>query len=176
MSRKAWAQWLGKSGPEMDRPKVRRTRMSTPCVAECARERHARRVSELEEVADGDLDVEHSQSIAILPVPKPRMTHSDRWNKRPCVLKYRAFVTELRLRGARLPSRYRIEFVLPMPRTWPDHLKARMDGQPHLVRPDTSNLVKAVEDALVPRDERLHDIAASKVWGRKGRIRIYRQG
>ncbi|MCD9046727.1 RusA family crossover junction endodeoxyribonuclease [Luteimonas sp. MHLX1A] len=102
------------------------------------------------------------------------MTRSDRWNKRPCVLRYRAYVDELQLRGAKLPSRYRLEFVLPMPASWSEELKSEMDGKPHLVRPDTSNLVKAVEDALVPRDERLHDIAATKVWGRKGSVRILR--
>ncbi len=31
-------------------------------------------------------------------VGKPRMTQRDKWKKRPCVLRYRAFADELRLK------------------------------------------------------------------------------
>ena len=35
----------------------------------------------------------------IKPVPKPRMTQRDAWDKRPCVLRYRAFKDEVRKWG-----------------------------------------------------------------------------
>lgn len=50
-----------------------------------------------------------------------------------------------------------------------------MDGQPHLLKPDASNLSKALEDALEPHDETLHAISAEKRWGREGRIVIEKQ-
>lgn len=100
------------------------------------------------------------------------MTQRDAWEKRACVERYRTFCDELRLRGARLPYAYRAEFVLPMPESWPADFKLLMDGRPALLKPDTSNLIKALEDALVPNDEVLHCIAGSKVWGLNGRITI----
>jgi|GEM_PF-773832 Holliday junction resolvase RusA-like endonuclease len=112
------------------------------------------------------------QVIRIVPVPKPRQSQSDAWRKRPCVLRSRAFCDELALKGARLPPRYRLTFVLPMPRSWSDAEKARMDGCPHTRKPDTSNLVKNVEDALCKRDEELWDIGARKFWGREGAVVI----
>ena len=112
------------------------------------------------------------QVFEIQPVPKPRMTAADRWKKRPCVLRYRAYCDELRLRGARIPSRYRLTFVMPMPASWPESWRVRMDGKPHLPRPDASNLAKAVEDALEPKDETLHCTAADKIWGRRALLII----
>ena len=34
----------------------------------------------------------------ITPCPKPRQTQSDKWKKRPPVLRYRAFADEVRLK------------------------------------------------------------------------------
>lgn len=39
----------------------------------------------------------------ITPVPKPRQVHSDKWMKRPPVLRYRAFCDECRLHKVALP-------------------------------------------------------------------------
>lgn len=56
---------------------------------------------------------------AITPMGKPRMTRSDKWKKRPEVLRYRAFCDEVRARGVILPeSRSHIIFILPMPQSW----------------------------------------------------------
>lgn len=35
----------------------------------------------------------------IVPVPKPRMTQRDKWQKRPAVMRYRAFCDEVRAKG-----------------------------------------------------------------------------
>lgn len=177
MSRRQWAAWVeqqdGNRSIHPGQGTSRRAAAPRPRPpAPGRRERERLRSAELTEIRDLDAPVPAEQEICIQPVPKPRMTHADRWAKRPCVLRYRAYCDELRLRGIRLPHAYRLEFVLPMPESWSEATKSAMDGQPHLVRPDTSNLVKAVEDALVPRDERLHEIQGSKTWGREGRLRV----
>lgn len=126
----------------------------------------------IKSVAAADNTIPNRQVFDVTPVPKPRMTHADRWLKRDPVVRYRAYCDELRLRGAQLPSRYSLIFVLPMPASWPSQWKSEMDGQPHLQRPDSSNLAKAVEDALVPKDETLHVARVAKSWGYTGRVII----
>lgn len=177
MSRRGWTAWVDQqaaAAPTVARPAAARTtfqRASKP-KRPSSRALQVYRSQELADIQALDAAVPTVQELVIQPVPKPRMTQADRWAKRPCVQRYRAYCDELRLRGVRLPHAYRLEFVLPMPASWSEATKSAMDGQPHLVRPDTSNLIKAVEDALVPRDERLHDIQGSKVWGRAGTLRV----
>jgi len=93
----------------------------------------------------------------LTPIPKPRMTQRDVWAKRPCVLRYRAFCDELRLhakaQGFTLPERFEIRFWMPMPKSWTETFKAKMLHTPHQQKPDLSNLLKAVEDALLDEDE-----------------------
>ena len=110
----------------------------------------------------------------ITPVPKPRMTQRDRWAKRPGVMRYRAFCDECRLRGVKLPEAgARVTFILPMPKSWPKRKRSEMDGQPHQAKPDTSNLLKALEDALHVDDAAIwHYAGVQKRWGREGRIII----
>lgn len=177
MSRKAWASWLkaqrGAAQVQAASPGAPKLANGRTALRQ-ARKGLADRLREIAATRDQDDSLPALQEFAVTPVPKPRMTRADRWQKRDCVLRYRAYCDTLRLMGAKLPHAYRLQFVLPMPAGWDEATKSEMDGQPHLVRPDTSNLVKAVEDALVPKDERLHRIAASKVWGREGKVRILR--
>lgn len=118
--------------------------------------------------------------IKITPLGKPRQTQADRWKKRPCVVRYRAFADRLRwqirhyepllkntvLQGAA------ILYVLPMPRSWSMKKKRTMDGHPHLQKPDLSNLTKAFEDALFANDSAIHMMAGRKIWGYEGRIEV----
>lgn len=180
VSRASWEKWLGEKGkvPSPTSPPARGARRAvskTPStsVRRTRQQYEEYRRREIEQVLQSDREVPDLQEVRVDPVPKPRMTQADRWKKRPSVLRYRAFADELRLRQVELPHSYRLEFVLPMPASWSEEFRSEMDGKPHLVRPDSSNLAKAVEDALVPKDERLYRISASKVWGREGCIRIY---
>lgn len=113
----------------------------------------------------------------ITPCPKPRMTQKDKWEKRPRVLRYRAFCDECRLRGVHLPvAGAEVHFVLPMPKSWSDTKRAEMLGQPHQQKPDISNLLKALEDAVVKDDSKIwHYAAQSKTWGKEGSIEIITQ-
>ena len=104
--------------------------------------------------------------IDIKPVPKPRMTRSDVWEKRPAVIAYRAFADELRLKYPHeLPDRLRLIFFIEMPKSWSAKKRQAMVGAPHTQRPDTDNLTKAVKDVLCADDSHIWDEHATKIWG-----------
>lgn len=107
----------------------------------------------------------------ITPVPKPRMTRSDKWKKRPCVMKYWAFKDEVRRYGIELQhGGSHVTFVLPMPKSWSKKKKAEMDGKPHQSKPDLDNLKKSLLDAIFDEDKWVWDMRVTKVWGYSGEI------
>ena len=110
----------------------------------------------------------------ITPVAKPRMTRSDKWKKRACVLKYRDFADRVREHKIIIPEAYsKITFVLPLPVSYSKKKQSSLVGQPHQIRPDLSNLLKALEDAVYTEDSHIWNYAGlSKVWGVHGQIRI----
>lgn len=111
----------------------------------------------------------------ITPCPKPRMTQRDKWSKRPAVMRYRAFADECRLKGVTLQSDDSVIFYYPMPKSWSEKKKKRMDHTPHTQRPDLSNLLKALEDAVCEEDSHIHRyLLLQKVWARTGAIEISR--
>jgi Holliday junction resolvase RusA-like endonuclease len=113
-------------------------------------------------------------TIDIDPMAKPRMTRSDKWNQRDCVMRYWQFKDRLEaLFGDReLPETFHVVFTVPMPASWSEKRKVMFDGKPHQVRPDTSNYLKAFEDCLMEEDSSLWDIRSTKIWGRKGSIQV----
>jgi len=111
--------------------------------------------------------------LAIDPVAKPRMVRSDRWAKRPAVLRYWAFADELRLKYKKeLPESVELKFYLPMPDSWSEKKKALMNGKPHKQKPDLDNLEKALLDSLNKQDSNIYRIHASKWYSYKGAIEI----
>lgn len=104
------------------------------------------------------------------PVPKPRMTRSDKWKKRPCVLRYRAFADLARASGGDLPDPNTIMEVRCVAYFKPT--RKSLDGQRHRQKPDSSNLLKAVEDALFREDSALADVVARKRWGLPERVEV----
>lgn len=113
-------------------------------------------------------------TLVIVPVPKPRMTRSDAWKKRDCVVKYWEFKDRLReLWGDEdLPEAIGLVFVIPMPSGWSEKKKNLMDGKPHQVKPDTDNMIKSVWDCLAESDSYIWRVDAAKYWGRTGSITI----
>lgn len=110
----------------------------------------------------------------ISPISKPRMTRSDKWKKRPCVMQYRAFKDECRLKKVALPDGgFHVHFVLPMPESWSQKRKFETCGSQHDGKPDLDNLVKALFDALYGDDAHLSDFTATKWWGYCGSMAIY---
>ena len=110
---------------------------------------------------------------AITPVPKPRQTQRDKWDKRPSVLRYRAFADEVRLRGVKVPEYgCRVVFHMPMPKSWSKKKKELHCNLPHQQVPDIDNLGKSLLDAVFADDCRVFDIRFSKYWAEKGMIEI----
>lgn len=108
----------------------------------------------------------------ITPVPKPRMTNSDRWKKRPCVLRYRAFADECKYKIINLAPRFHVTFIIPFPKSWSNKEKIKWDGKQHLHRGDIDNYLKALLDAICDEDSYIWDIRVTKIWGYKGAIKI----
>lgn len=118
-------------------------------------------------------------TLNIVPVPKPRMTQSDKWKKRPVVVKYFNYKDELKmlcfLCRWQPKEDLDVKFVLPMPKSWSERKKKKMDGKPHKSRPDLDNLIKAFKDALLIEDSHVHTYHnMKKIWGRSGAIIVKR--
>jgi len=97
-------------------------------------------------------------TVPMRPIGKPRMTIRDRWAKRPCVLRYRAWADEFRLRAPmrNLPQRplaLHVYCLIPMPKSWPKWKQAEMLGQIHDEKPDFDNIGKTVSDVLFSEDK-----------------------
>ena len=114
------------------------------------------------------------KSYPITPVPKPRMTQSDKWKMRPAVLRYRDFCDQVRAAGIELPDYGAvITFVLPMPNSWSKKKRIAMHGKPHQQKPDLDNLLKALADAVHEDDSHIWNFGSvSKLWGNEGLIAI----
>lgn len=112
----------------------------------------------------------------ITPIPKPRQTQSDKWRKRPCVVKYRAFADLVRLHGIKIKPGDHIKFYIPMPKSWSDKKKTEMIGKPHQQKPDIDNYLKALFDAIYKNDSHIWYIGSvKKIWSDSGRIEIRRR-
>lgn len=109
----------------------------------------------------------------ITPVPKPRMTQSDKWKRRECVLKYRDYCDKLRELNFKIKkSGSHIVFVFPMPKSWSKRIKDELRYQPHSQTPDVDNCLKACMDAVFKNDSHVFDIRVSKFWGDEGAIYV----
>lgn len=113
----------------------------------------------------------------ILPVPKPRMTQRDRWQKRPAVLRYREFCDLFRLKLKKhgiqsLPEVLDVVFVLPMPASWSRKKREQNLYAPHRQTPDRDNLLKALQD-VQDQDKCIYDGRTLKIWGEEPAIIIF---
>ena len=114
-----------------------------------------------------------SQIYTVVPVPAPRMTRSDKWKKRPVVMRYFAYRDELKKAGATLPSQpCKITFYIEMPKSWSAKKKAAMNGQPHDQKPDVDNLTKGFLDALFEDDKHIYSIWIEKRWSETPHIAV----
>lgn len=118
--------------------------------------------------------------IHVNPVPAPRMSRYDRWTNvekgkgRPAVLRYFRYRDALKeaYGDSGLPPELHLQFVIPMPPSWSRKKKLLYDGKPHQQRPDTDNLIKAVQDALAKEDGYIYHVDAMKHWGATGSVTI----
>ncbi len=102
------------------------------------------------------------------PMGKPRQTQSDKWKKRPCVVRYRAWADSARAAAPKdLPSQpIEVSWVayLPMAKSWRKPLRDALRGQLHRHKPDRDNIDKAVCDALWKDDSVIAKGSIEKRW------------
>lgn len=118
----------------------------------------------------------HHVTIPVEPMGKPRQTQSDKWRKRPCVVRYRAYADLLRAhyKGPVDPLNVSWSGYLSMPASWSKTKKAAMAGTPHRARPDLDNLAKGIFDSLWREDSRIASGTMCKFWddGKGARIEL----
>ena len=111
------------------------------------------------------------------PCAKVRQTQSDKWKKRPCVMRYRAFADEVRRIGITLQDGDAVVFRIAMPKSWNLKRKEAMVGKPHRQKPDLDNLLGGLMDAAMP-DSDCHVASlerVSKIWAFSASIEVVRQ-
>lgn len=121
------------------------------------------------------------------PVGKPRQTRSDKWKKRPCVLRYRDWADSCREQLAQeggLPAGAVVtnvwaEFYIEPPKSWSKARKEEAIGELHEAKPDIDNLLKSVMDAVLKEDSTVSSVQGSKFWGATPETHVtlrYRKG
>ena len=111
--------------------------------------------------------------IPIKPIPKPRMTRSDKWKKRKCTTEYWKYKDELAKYDIDLSSGIlNIIFFLKMPDSWSKKKKRENNLKPHNQTPDLDNLIKSVLDCVLNQDNFIYRIKAEKLWSTKNLIVI----
>lgn len=116
----------------------------------------------------------------VRPVPKPRMTRSDRWKKRPSVVAYWEYKDALNIQanslGYKLTPVLEVAFRIAMPKTWSKRKKELMCNKPHQQKPDLDNLMKAFKDALADEDSFVYKYRnCVKFWGYEDLITVTRR-
>lgn len=135
-----------------------------------------------------DKDKKH-YVINVVPMGAVRMSSSDRWKTNPnhldplkrqrtAVTRYFKFKDEIRSEiakfGISIEDCVDVVFVMPMPDSWSEKKKEKMNGLPHSQRPDIDNMVKGFMDALFKEDSHIWSLKCEKRWGYKGAIIIYK--
>lgn len=99
------------------------------------------------------------------------MTQSDKWRRRPCVVKYHEFKDFMRLQALSsnfiLPDEFRVTFGIPFPRSFSKSKQESLVGKPcQLVHKtgDVDNYVKALMDALRQEDNSVWHVDMRKIW------------
>lgn len=105
--------------------------------------------------------------VYLEPVAKPRQTRADKWRKRPCVMRYRAFADKLRLLVGPVPQgavALTLVFWIEAPASRRKGKTRVVEDSPHLGKPDLDNHIKAVMDALWEQDSGVWRLTAEKRW------------
>ena len=107
-----------------------------------------------------------------IPLARARYTHGRVYNSQTEVMKRCKY--ELAKQHKKQPLlagalHLEITFYMPMPASWTQQKKERQIDQPHISRPDWSNLLKFVEDCgsnIIYKDDSLiYSVRGTKVYG-----------
>lgn len=108
------------------------------------------------------------------PMGKPRMTQRDKWQKRPCVLRYRAYCDKIRAEAGTIPPNplaVHIRAYIPVSASWSKKKKAEHIGKRQRLKPDWDNIGKAICDALFDEDSCIAVGLTEKFWCEEGKQR-----
>lgn len=126
--------------------------------------------------------------LNVTPMGAVRMTQSDRWKTNPnhtdprkrqrgAVQRYFAFKTQLLLEakkvGYELGECLDMVYLIPMPKSWSNKKKEKMNGLPCKSKPDTDNITKAIKDTLRKEDNDIWYEKAEKRWAFNGSIIVF---
>jgi Holliday junction resolvase RusA-like endonuclease len=143
------------------------------------------------EVKDERYVIDYSRQFFlfdVVPMGAPRMTQSDRWKTNPnhsdprkrqrtAVTNYfvlkNSLVEQANEMKFELGKCVDAVFLMPMPQTWSQKKKDKMNGMPCESKPDTDNLLKGLCDALRKNDQDIWQMKGVKVWAFKGSIIVY---
>ena len=117
------------------------------------------------------------------PIGKPRQTRADKWQRRPCVLRYRAWADKARAdlyQAAKIREfprgMYDVSWIayIGMADSWSAKKKALLAGKPHFGKPDRDNIDKAILDSLFGDDRGVTTGTLSKRWddGKGPRVEV----
>ncbi len=128
---------------------------------------------------DGPSQKEWKFTIPGIPLGKPRMTQRDRWQKRKCVVKFRAWADVARAHAPMNltddPLTVSWTAFLPLPASWSKAKRAAHLGTLHRQKPDRDNIDKGILDALFPSDCGVAGGTIVKRWddGKGPRLEIH---
>lgn len=110
------------------------------------------------------------------PIAKPRLTRSDAWRKRKCVLQYYAYkdmlLKECEQQNFVLGDAFYVKFTIGFPPSYPKKKRELLLGKPHTIKSDLDNLLKGLMDAIKVNDQSVYYVIAYKVWGNKDSLLV----
>ena len=124
----------------------------------------------------------------VIPMGSVRMTQSDRWKTNPnhldpnkrqrkSVTKHFTFKNEITRQGKlmnfNIGECLECVYFIPMPDSWSEKKKEKMNGFPCKVKPDCDNITKLVKDSFCINDSNIWNEEAKKVWAYNGSIIIF---
>jgi Holliday junction resolvase RusA-like endonuclease len=124
----------------------------------------------------------------VIPLGAPRLSQSDKWKTNPNhidplkrqrkpVTNYYKFkntlLNQAKEMNFELGQILDALYLIPMPNSWSNKKKERMNGMPCEVKPDTDNITKGVKDTFRKNDSDIWYEKAEKRWAFKGSIIIF---
>jgi len=124
----------------------------------------------------------------VIPIGAPRMTQSDRWKtdpnhsdpnrrQRKTVTQYwyskNRLIEQCEKMGFKLGKYFEAVYFIPMPDSWSEKKKDKMNGFPHESTPDSDNVTKFFKDSVKKNDSDVWLEKVEKRWAYCGSILVY---
>ena len=116
--------------------------------------------------------------VPVAAMGKPTMTRRDqRLPKRPCVERFHAWADLIRSVAGEYPESGKVELLtiisyVEPPKSYSKKKRHEAIGTIKRTKPDTSNILKGVEDVLWEDDEKIGKTHVEKYWAEESRTII----